>query len=375
MKGSWFTRNLWLWSKAYILDREDLPWDTYGDWKMSRVDDENLAAELHLHLQSVGKYVKANDLVQYLSDPEVQQRFELKKTISLATTKRWMHKLGYRWLRNHCGQYVDGHERPDVVDYWQSVFIPNWKAMEVRMRQWSHDGITEEKLQLPQGTRLVIAWRHDESTFYANERRHSGWVHVDVGADPQPKGEGESIMVSDFISPEYGWCRSPDAKESARVIFRAGKAWDGYYTCDDVLAQTSATMDLLQKHYPDSDHVFIFDNASTHLKRAEDALSARHMPKRTQDWGVDATVRDKAGKAVNGPNGKLLKTKVQMSDGYLPNGRSQPLYFPKGHAEHAGKFKGMAQLLKERGFTNAEKLKVQCKDFKCKEGATNCCCR
>ncbi|KIK72536.1 hypothetical protein PAXRUDRAFT_798401 [Paxillus rubicundulus Ve08.2h10] len=130
-----------------------------------------------------------------------------------------MHKLGYRWLRNYCGQYVDGHERPDVVDYRQSVFIPNWKAMEVCMRQWSRDGITEEKLQLPQGTWPVIAWCHDESTFYANNRRHSGWVHVDVGADPQPKGEGESIMVSDFISPEYGWCRSPDAKESARVIF------------------------------------------------------------------------------------------------------------------------------------------------------------
>ncbi|KIK72537.1 hypothetical protein PAXRUDRAFT_21875 [Paxillus rubicundulus Ve08.2h10] len=88
MKGSWFACNLWLWSKAYILDREDLPWDTYGDWKMLRVDDKNLAAELHLHLQSVGKYVKANDLVQYLLDPEVQQRFELKKTISLATTKQ-----------------------------------------------------------------------------------------------------------------------------------------------------------------------------------------------------------------------------------------------------------------------------------------------
>ncbi|KIK72051.1 hypothetical protein PAXRUDRAFT_22463 [Paxillus rubicundulus Ve08.2h10] len=133
-------------------------------------------------------------------------------------------------------------------------------------------------------------------------------------------------------------------------------------------------MDLLQKHYPDSDHVFIFDNASTHLKHAEDALSARHMPKRIQDWGVDATVRDEAGKAVNRPNGKLLKTKVWMSDGYLSNGRSQPLYFPEGHAEHAGKFKGIAQLLKEHGFTNVEKLKAQCKDFKCKEGATDCCC-
>ncbi|KIK79546.1 hypothetical protein PAXRUDRAFT_16280 [Paxillus rubicundulus Ve08.2h10] len=32
-----------------------------------------------------------------------------------------------------------------------SIFIPNWKEMEVHMWQLSHDEITEEKLQLPQG--------------------------------------------------------------------------------------------------------------------------------------------------------------------------------------------------------------------------------
>ncbi|KIK93974.1 hypothetical protein PAXRUDRAFT_143877 [Paxillus rubicundulus Ve08.2h10] len=33
----------------------------------------------------------------------------------------------------------------------------------------------------------------------------------------------------------------------------------------------------------------------------------------------------------------------------------------------------MAVVLKERGF-KVEKLKAQCKGFKCKEGVTNCCC-
>ncbi|KAF9227993.1 hypothetical protein BS17DRAFT_764319 [Gyrodon lividus] len=206
MKGNWFAHSLRLWSRAYILDRENLPWDLYGDWKMLRVDNEDLVAELHLHLQLVGRYIKANDLVQYLSDP--------------------------------------------------------------------------------------------------------GWVHIDAGTEPQPKGEGESIMVSNFISPKYGWCSSPDGKEFTRVIFQAGKVRDGYYMSNDVLAQTSKTMDLLQKHYPDYDHTFIFDNASTHLKHGEDALSACHMPKRTQDWGVDVMVRDEAEKVVNGPNGKPMKTKV-----------------------------------------------------------------
>ncbi|KIK72370.1 hypothetical protein PAXRUDRAFT_180818, partial [Paxillus rubicundulus Ve08.2h10] len=313
------------------------------------------------------------DLVQYLSDQDVQQRFRLKNTISLTTTKRWMHKIGYQWLHDHCGQYVDGHEHADVVKYWQSIFIPTWKTIEARMLQWLKDGITEEKPDLPLGTRPAVAWRHDKSTFYTNDWHHSGWVHVEAGAEPRLKGEGESIMVLDFISPEYRWCKSPDGKESARVVFQAGKAWDGYYTCNDVLAQTSMTMDLLQKHYPDHDHIFIFDNTPTHLKHAEDALSARHMPKGIQEWGVEVTVKDSAGKVVYGQNGKPLKKKVHMSDGCLPDGTPQLLYFPDGH-QHAGKFNGMAQILKEHGFVNVDKLKAQCKDFKCKEGATNCCC-
>lgn len=44
-----------------------------------------------------------------------------------------------------------------------------------------------------------------------------------------------------------------------------------------------------------------------------------------------------------------------MADGYLSDGTAQPFYFPESH-KHAGKFKGMAQLLKEHGFNNAEKL-------------------
>ena len=55
-------------------------------------------------------------------------------------------------------------------------------------------------------------------------------------------------------------------------------------------------------------------------------------------------------------------------------GHSQPLYFPAGH-EHAGLFKGMANILEEQGFTNAQKIRAECISFKCEEGATNCCCR
>jgi len=80
-------------------------------------------------------------------------------------------------------------------------------------------------------------------------------------------------MVADFVSADYGWLQSPDGTESAHVLFKAGKAQEGYFTNEDIRKQTNAAMDILEKHYPNEDHVFIYDNATTHLKRADGALS------------------------------------------------------------------------------------------------------
>jgi hypothetical protein len=40
-------------------------------------------------------------------------------------------------------------------------------------------------------------------------------------------------------------------------------------------------MDILEKYYPDEDHILVFNNATTHLKRPDSALSACRMPKQT----------------------------------------------------------------------------------------------
>ncbi|KIK76237.1 hypothetical protein PAXRUDRAFT_170539 [Paxillus rubicundulus Ve08.2h10] len=73
-------------------------------------------------------------------------------------------------------------------------------------------------------------------------------------------------MVSDFVSSNQGWCHSPDGQESAQIVFRAEKVQDGWYTNQDILDQTSWTMDLLERHYPELEHVFVFNNAPRHLK-------------------------------------------------------------------------------------------------------------
>ncbi|KAI5991835.1 hypothetical protein EDD15DRAFT_2117605, partial [Pisolithus albus] len=79
---SWKVRG---WSTAFILDCEDLPVSKYGGaWMKSRIHDEDLKLELLTHLQSLGKYVMATAIIDYLGEPDVAKRYGPKKVISLA---------------------------------------------------------------------------------------------------------------------------------------------------------------------------------------------------------------------------------------------------------------------------------------------------
>lgn len=63
-----------------------------------------------------------------------------------------------------------------------------------------------------------------------------------------------------------------------------------------------------------------------------------------------------------------------MRTGTLLGGACQEFYYPDNHPEMPGWFKGMQQILEERGLFHTGLL-AQCPGFKCEAGATNCCCR
>src|SRR5277367_1077241 len=118
----------------------------------------------------------------------------------------------------------------------------------------------------------------------------------------------------------------------ARIYFRAGKNRDGYFDCDDLLKQTEAEIELFEDSFPGTAiAAFAFDNAPSHQKCADDALSVRYMPKNPKVW---------LGR----------KGKCQMRKGTLPNGSEQDFYFPDNHPTHPGYFKGMSIILAEHGF-------------------------
>jgi hypothetical protein len=108
-QGVHLSQCLQSWAKAYIKDRMALPHHKQSQ-KYSRVDDEDFAAELKLYLQTIGKYVHAQDLVDYLSHPENWAWLGMSKPICLKMAQRWMVRMGYWWMKEPHGQYSDGHE-------------------------------------------------------------------------------------------------------------------------------------------------------------------------------------------------------------------------------------------------------------------------
>jgi hypothetical protein len=85
------------------------------------------------------------------------------------------------------------------------------------MYSFKNDGICEGDLTgfpVPHGQcfRLILI-THDESTFYETDRRKTVWAHKSDKAVPLKKGEGVSLMASDFLTVEWGRLQSEDGTE------------------------------------------------------------------------------------------------------------------------------------------------------------------
>ncbi|KAF7297005.1 hypothetical protein MIND_00932800 [Mycena indigotica] len=339
-KKTWFARKLREWSIAFCENMTNLPEHKFGQFSSSLLSDEDVAGAIHLHLQGLGKWVSANQIARYVRTPEFQARLRVKRNISVRTAQRWMKKMGYRWKKEPKGMYSDGHERADVVNYRQNVFLPQWRDYEASARHWQADASFEEvdhecRMRLFMSDNLdcrpYTIWRQDESIFYANDRRTTRWVHESETAKIRAKGEGASDMIGDFVSPEYGWLRSKRLNvrgefDDARVLLKPGKKREGYQTTETILAQVTRAMNILDRDYTEDRHVFAYDNATIHTARAPDALSALGM--------------------TLGPSNNFNKSNgvyVHMRDATFRDGSAQVLYQANGTT-----FKGLKVLIQER---------------------------
>ncbi|KAG5219355.1 hypothetical protein IMY05_C4944000200 [Salix suchowensis] len=114
-----------------------------------------------------------------------------------------------------------------------------------------------------------------------------------------------------------------------------GKNHDGYFDSDDILDQVREVMDILEEFYPEYQHVLVYDNAMTHLKRPDGSLSALKMLKNPsksgKNWLVEVSQRDESGNRIYTTAGSIAKTKVKMHGAKFSDERPQSLYFPDGH--------------------------------------------
>ena len=232
------------------------------------VDEMPSAQAIQLRLLEIGKtgYIQAQDIVDYIAKPKVQEKLAGKActTIHHHTACCWLKKLNWQYTQKKNRMYVDGHECKDVIQYWNE-FIDWWKEYKKRFLKFDNDGNQINQLvgfpvaQI--GHFWIILVTHDESTIYANDCRKTEWIHTSQTAVAEAKGEGQSIMASEFCVPEWGrlcngdewahyWLMSFKIKltvtksRNAWVMFRAGKNQDGWFLSEDLLLQVDATKSM-----------------------------------------------------------------------------------------------------------------------------------
>ena len=91
-------------------------------------------------------------------------------TISTRTAARWMNFLGFYPKLQTKGSYTDGHNRPDVTEYRDKVFLPIMAEYEKRMADYAGDDMeTVIPPELNESEKRIVLITHVEFTFYCCE--------------------------------------------------------------------------------------------------------------------------------------------------------------------------------------------------------------
>ena len=213
--GSTRARSLRAWVLDFVREGK-LPLHSYGYTRQTVLEDDAVLQEIQGELakKANGGFIRAEDVCEIVASEKIQALFARlgvhKPRVSLATAKRWLARLKWRYSKKKNGMYIDGHERDDVVAYRQA-FVDRWAEYEPRFQIWDADG---NPLPCLSDSRPLILVTHDESIFFQNDERTTCWSHQDSRPSPKPKGDGQSLMVSDFLTAEWGRLR-----DSERFVF------------------------------------------------------------------------------------------------------------------------------------------------------------
>jgi hypothetical protein len=129
--------------------------------------------------------------------------------------------------------------------------------------------------ELSDGDKKLVLVTHDESTFYANDGQEYMWFKENENV-LRKKGQGQSIMVSEFQCPCHGTMRSKNW--TSRKFFYSGQNREGWWKSEDMVEQLKKdAIPLFELLHPGCQAIFIFDQSSNHNAYANDALVASRM--------------------------------------------------------------------------------------------------
>jgi hypothetical protein len=170
---------------------------------------------------------------------------------------------------------------------YQHEFVERWGTYEKCFHKWDND---RHKLSHPNefplpngGPFQVVLITHDESMFYQNNHCKIAWTQKNSRLMPQPKGEGQLIMISDFLTSEWGCLHNGNESVSiavfppfvlltwtplfreARIIFKAEKNHHGYFGTEEILTQVDSAINIFEGLSKGNFRaLFMFDNAPSH---------------------------------------------------------------------------------------------------------------
>src|SRR6266540_6479885 len=180
--------------------------------------------------------------------------------------------------------YYDGHERPDVTSYRQS-FLDTIFNYEKYMAKYEEDNMERILPVLEPNEKEIILITHDECIFYSNDGKRGVWVKSGELL-LRKKGNGHSIMVSEFLTEECSRLKlnlqqcqeNPSILEEACVYLQPGKDREGFWMSEHLIEQLKMkAIPIFETLFPNCITLFAFDNSSNHTAYRSDALVASRM--------------------------------------------------------------------------------------------------
>ena len=332
-------RSIRKWAQ-HFLETQSLPVHRQGTHikTKSMIYDEDIARECRRHLKSqVNDSISAHSFADWIKN-HLHLQVDLPRPVSISerTAIRWMHHLGMDYLRYSKGLYIDGHERSDVIEY-RDAFLSRMSDHAKYFFRYDGDNmniVTPPSLSSDQRPRILVT--HDESCFSSHDGKATIWM--DANDRPlRPKGQGRSIMVSEFMCECHGPLKldesqiaeNPGLPSETRTIILPGKQREGYWTTADLINQVKTeAMPIFRILHPGCEGLFLFDNSQNHRSLPPDALRASSL--NLSDGGKNVQ-NQRPGWFLDSDGNRVIQS-MQRHDGIQ---------------------KGVRSILQERGLWNA----------------------